>query len=235
MLEYNLQKCIIMEQIKLASCDTLESAVYTLLAAKARVQHVWCEFNEHKLYSDKVTMDSAYLEVIGRTKKEYDQQLLERLEQFEKALQEAKLEEGHEAQLVLESKKKYTLPITQELVIAGLKFIAENQTISQKELTAGLLELGCNFTLEDIENQVTTPETSLFTGMSRGDLAYGASVIANARKDFLSRAYVSEKFLSVDNNTSIYNYIRIVTGDMKYTKDKIDSMNAEHKLSKKLK
>ena len=235
MLEYNLQKCIIMEQIKLASCDTLESAVYTLLAAKARGQHVWCEFNEHKLYSDKVTMDSAYLEVIGRTKKEYDQQLLERLEQFEKALQEAKLEEGHEAQLVLESKKKYTLPITQELVIAGLKFIAENQTISQKELTAGLLELGCNFTLEDIENQVTTPETSLFTGMSRGDLAYGASVIANARKDFLSRAYVSEKFLSVDNNTSIYNYIRIVTGDMKYTKDKIDSMNAEHKLSKKLK
>ena len=135
----------------------------------------------------------------------------------------------------MESKKKCTLPITQELVIAGLKFIAENQTISQQELTAGLLELGCNFTLEDIENQVTTPETSLFTGMSRGDLAYGASVIANTRKDFLSRAYVSEKFLSVDNNTSIYNYIRIVTGDMKYTKDKIDSMNAEHKLSKKLK
>lgn len=234
MLEYNLQKCIIMEQIKLASCDTLESAVYTLLAAKARGQHVWCEFNEHKLYSDKVTIDSAYLEVIGRTKKEYDQQLLERLEQFEKALQEAKLEEGREAQLVLESKKKCNLPITQELVIAGLKFIAENQTISQQELVAGLLELGCNFTLEDIENQVTTPETSLFAGMSRGDLAYGASVIANARKDFLSRAYVSERFLSVDNNTSIYNYIRIVTGDMTYTKDKIDSMNAEHKLSKKL-
>lgn len=116
-----------------------------------------------------------------------------------------------------------------------MKFIAENQTISQQELVAGLLELGCNFTLEDIENQVTTPETSLFTGMSRGDLAYGASVIANTRKDFLSRAYVSEKFLSVDNNTSIYNYIRIVTGDMTYTKDKIDSMNAEHKLSKKLK
>lgn len=223
-----------MKQIKLASYDTLESAVYTLLAAKARGQHVWCEFNEHKLYSDKVTMDSAYLEVIGRTKKEYDQQLLESLEQFKKSRQEAKIEEGREAQLVLESKKKCTLPITQELVIAGLKFIAENQTISQEELTAGLLELGCNFTLEDIENQITTSETNLFTGMSRGDLAYGASVIANARKNFLSRAYVSEKFLSVDNNTSIYNYIRIVTGDKTYTKDKVTSMNIEPKLSKKL-
>lgn len=223
-----------MKQIKLASYDTLESAVYTLLAAKARGQHVWCYFNGHKLYSDNVTMDRVYLEVTGRTKKEFDQQLLESLEQFKKSRQEAKLEEGREAQLVLESKKKCTLPITQELVIAGLKFIAENQTISQEELTAGLLELGCNFTLEDIKNQVTTPEINLFDGMSQGDLICGAIVIANARKDFLSRAYVSDRFLSVDDNTSIYNYIRIVTGDKTYTKDKVASMSTEHKLSKKL-
>lgn len=223
-----------MKQIKLASYDTLESAVYTLLAAKARGQHVWCYFNGHKLYSDNVTMDRVYLEVTGRTKKEFDQQLLESREQFKKSMQEAKLEEEQEAQLVLESKKKCTLPITQELVIAGLKFIAENQTISQEELTAGLLELGCNFTLEDIKNQVTTPEINLFDGMSQGDLICGAIVIANARKDFLSRAYVSDRFLSVDDNTSIYNYIRIVTGDKTYTKDKVASMSTEHKLSKKL-
>ena len=223
-----------MKQIKLASYDTLESAVYTLLAAKARSQHVWCYFNGHKLYSDNVTMDRVYLEVTGRTKKEFDQQLLESREQFKKSMQEAKLEEEQEVQLVLESKKKCTLPITQELVIAGLKFIAENQTISQKELTAGLLELGCNFTLEDIKNQVTTPEINLFDGMSQGDLICGAIVIANARKDFLSRAYVSDRFLSVDDNTSIYNYIRIVTGDKTYTKDKVASMSTEHKLSKKL-
>lgn len=223
-----------MKQIKLASYDTLESAVYTLLAAKARGQHVWCYFNGHKLYSDNVTMDRVYLEVTGRTKKEFDQQLLESREQFKKSMQEAKLEEEQEAQLVLESKKKCTLPIAQELVIAGLKFIAENQTISQEELTAGLLELGCNFTLEDIKNQVTTPEINLFDGMSQGDLICGAIVIANARKDFLSRAYVSDRFLSVDDNTSIYNYIRIVTGDKTYTKDKVASMSTEHKLSKKL-
>ncbi len=223
-----------MKQIKLASYDTLESAVYTLLAAKARGQHVWCYFNGHKLYSDNVTMDRVYLEVTGRTKKEFDQQLLESREQFKKSMQEAKLEEEQEVQLVLESKKKCTLPITQELVIAGLKFIAENQTISQEELTAGLLELGCNFTLEDIKNQVTTPEINLFDGMSQGDLICGAIVIANARKDFLSRAYVSDRFLSVDDNTSIYNYIRIVTGDKTYTKDKVASMSTEHKLSKKL-
>lgn len=70
--------------------------------------------------------------------------------------------------------------------------------------------------------------------MSQGDLICGAIVIANARKDFLSRAYVSDRFLSVDDNTSIYNYIRIVTGDKTYTKDKVASMSTEHKLSKKL-
>ena len=223
-----------MKQIKLASYDTLESAVYTLLAAKARGQHVWCYFNGHKLYSDNVTMDRVYLEVTGRTKKEFDQQLLESREQFKKSMQAAKLEEEQEVQLVVESKQKCTLPITQELVIAGLKFIAENQTISQEELTAGLLELGCNFTLEDIKNQVTTPEINLFDGMSQGDLICGAIVIANARKDFLSRAYVSDRFLSVDDNTSIYNYIRIVTGDKTYTKDIVASMSTEHKLRKKL-
>lgn len=224
-----------MKKIELLPGNNLEYAVYTLLAAKARGQHVWCEFNGHKLYSDNVTMDSAYLEVTGSTKKEFDQQLLERLEQFKKSKQEAKLEEAQEAQLVLESKKKCTLPITQELVVAGLKFIAENQTISQQELTAGLLELGCNFTLEDIEKQFKSSSEKISEGMSKGEVDCGALVIANVRKNFFSRAFVNERFLSVDNNTSIYNYIRIVTGDKTYTKDKIDSMNAEHKLSKKLK
>ena len=65
--------------------DNLECAVYTLLAAKARGQHVWCEFNGHKLYSDNVTMDSAYLEVTGHTKQEVDQYLLECQKEYERA------------------------------------------------------------------------------------------------------------------------------------------------------
>ena len=224
-----------MKKIEILLGDNLESAVYTLLAAKARGQHVWCEFNGHKLYSDNVTKYSAYLEVTGHTKQEVDQYLLECQKKYEKEKNQAKLEEEQEAKLVSESKKKCNAPITQELVIAGLKFIAENQTISQQELVAGLLELGCNFTLEDIKKQFKSSNKKLFEGMSKGEVDCGASVIANVCKNFFSRAFANDKFLSVDDDTSIYNYIRIVTGDMTYTKDKIDSMNAEHKLSKKLK
>lgn len=59
-------------EIKLSAGSNLESAVYTLLAAKARGESVYCEFNGHKLYSDTVSMDSAYMEVTGQTKADFD-------------------------------------------------------------------------------------------------------------------------------------------------------------------
>lgn len=50
----------------------LETVVETLLAAKERGESYTCNYKGHKLYSDTVTMDSAFLEVTGKTKKEYD-------------------------------------------------------------------------------------------------------------------------------------------------------------------
>ena len=63
-------------EIRIMPGNNLESAVYTLLAAKARGEHVYCDFNGHKLHSDTVSMDSAYMEVMGHTKAEHEQQLL---------------------------------------------------------------------------------------------------------------------------------------------------------------
>lgn len=70
------------KEIPIRGGDTIESAVYTLLAAKARGQSVYCEFNSiyhkrHKLYSDTVSMDSAYMEITGRTKADNDKALEE--------------------------------------------------------------------------------------------------------------------------------------------------------------
>jgi hypothetical protein len=62
----------------------LESVVYTLLAAKARGEHVYCNFNGHQLHSDSVTMDSAYQEVCGHTKAEYDEILRKRNEEYKR-------------------------------------------------------------------------------------------------------------------------------------------------------
>lgn len=224
-----------MKEIELSLNDNIESAVYTLLAAKARGEHAWCYFNGHVLCSDNITMDSAYKEVTGYTKEEFKQYLVKRKEEFERKLAEEKAEEQAEMKLVSESKKKHSSKITQQLVVDGLKFITENQNIPQHELVKGLLELGCNFTLEDIRNQFSSTSISLFEGIRQGDLASGASIIANVRQSSFSRSFVDDRFLSVDNDVSIYNYIRIVTGDMTYTKEKITSMNDGPKLNKNLK
>lgn len=71
-------------EIKIMVGENLESVVYTLLAAKARGEHVYCYFNGHKLHSDTVSMDSAYMEVVGCTKAEHEQQMKNWREEYEK-------------------------------------------------------------------------------------------------------------------------------------------------------
>ncbi len=79
-------------EIELLGNDNLESTVYTLLAAKARGERVYCNFNGHILHSDTVTMDSAYTEVMGYTKKEYNQKRKEWEENYDNEQQHAQEE-----------------------------------------------------------------------------------------------------------------------------------------------
>lgn len=71
-------------EIKIHAGDNLESAVYTLLAARERGEHVYCKFNGVILHSDTVSMDSAFMAVIGCTKAEYDQRRKEWKENYER-------------------------------------------------------------------------------------------------------------------------------------------------------
>ena len=61
-----------MEKIEVVAGSNIESVVYTLLAAKARRENMYCEFNGVELFSSDVTMDSAYKKIIGMTKEEFD-------------------------------------------------------------------------------------------------------------------------------------------------------------------
>lgn len=165
-------------RIELQPSDNLESTVYTLLAAKARKEHVYCVFNGHVFHSDTITMDSAFKEVIGITKTEYDQRKKLEEEMEEREEKARKFRELGYAEKVKESRKNEKVTITKEAVVNGLKFIAEHPSISHDELVNGLLQLGCNFTFEDIKEQYPQPG-NLAEGMKEGHLASGASVIAN--------------------------------------------------------
>ena len=207
--------------IELQPSDNLESTVYTLLAAKARKEHVYCVFNGHVFHSDTITMDSAFKEVIGITKTEYDQR---------KKLEEEMEEREEKARKFREVGYAEKVTITKEAVVNGLKFIAEHPSITHDELVNGLLQLGCNFTFEDIKEQYPQPG-NLAEGMKEGHLASGASVIANVR-DFESGLGAAQWFLNSDNENSIYHFIRVSTGDETYTKEYVDSLNNQNSITK---
>lgn len=52
--------------------NTLDDAVAYLNACNRDGQNVYIDFNGHKLYSADVTIDSAYMEVVGLTKEQAD-------------------------------------------------------------------------------------------------------------------------------------------------------------------
>ena len=233
------------KEIKFKPGDDLEDAVYQLLDAKARGEQVYGKFNGHIFYSDTVTMDSAYMEIFGHTKEENDRIIAEDLEgrlaslmdhyteeanlkaaELEKSkvfLQKNKDDSMHSSQMVDATRiQGQDVIITNSIVINGLKFITENQTLTQEELIKGLLELGCNFTHEDIKKQFAC-DIGLYDGLKKGDIACGASVIAHMRDSEFIREDLTEKLLSYDDEMSIYHFIRIATGDPNYTKAKLDA------------
>ncbi|MBR3055860.1 hypothetical protein IKG64_00865 [Candidatus Saccharibacteria bacterium] len=116
--------------------------------------------------------------------------------------------------------------INMEQVIAGFRFIAENRNLSTDELADGLEKLGCNWTFDDWGAQFgKLPRIRLFDGMRRGDISCGANVIINmGSRNNYNRHYSDDRFLSVDDDSSVYHYVRLVTGDNSFTKE-----NIEHK------
>lgn len=94
------------KEIKLYAGCSIEIAVAKLLEYKERGELACCNFNEHMLYSDTVTVDGAYLEICGRTKAEQEKHKAEYIENLKKQEEEYKtkipeltkewIEKGHE-------------------------------------------------------------------------------------------------------------------------------------------
>ena len=66
----------------------IEECVNKLLRDKEKGKLVFGVFNGHKLYSDTVTMDSAYKEITGNTKKEFDDYIKKQNEEYQRQKQE---------------------------------------------------------------------------------------------------------------------------------------------------
>ena len=212
-------------KIDVSSWTNLESVVYLLLAYKADGQHVYCDYNGHRLYSETVSMDSAYKEVSGTTKEERDDSEQKYEDSFEKKNNDKLAREKEYADRVYERNHGKPRNIEKDVVVNGLKFIAEHRDIDQFKLIDALLDLGCDFTLKDVKRE--SPEIDnndkIGEGLKQGDIIRGAEVICFARDTEYGRTYAEENFLRVDNDRSVYEFIRKVTGDNNYTKENINN------------
>ena len=107
-----------------AGC-TIEEVVVKLLNCKENGELVYTKFNGHMLYSDTVTMDDAYLEIIGKTKAEYDKEQEEWIEDIRRK------EEEHKARIP---------ELTKEWVEKGHKILDEKYWTSWDECVPIRLE-----------------------------------------------------------------------------------------------
>ena len=73
----------------LAGCS-IESAVSELLEHNERGELVCGSFNGHMLYSDSVTVDDAYVKILGKTKVEFDKEQEEWRERYKREEEEYK-------------------------------------------------------------------------------------------------------------------------------------------------
>ena len=73
-----------MEEIRICAGESLSDAVEKLLKAKEEGRHVYCTFNGYTLDSDTVTLDSAYIEILGCTKKEHEERMAREIEESKK-------------------------------------------------------------------------------------------------------------------------------------------------------
>ena len=148
--------------------------------------------------------------------------LSEKKETIDDLMIKKRILENKLSKLLVEKSRKNIdeVKITKEMIVNGLKFIAENPYICQEELVKGLLELGCNFTKKELKEQLHT-DALINDGVKSGDLYWGAYIIMSMRDGAYGRKYVTRKFIRKDKPISIYNLIRFLTGDESYTFENI--------------
>lgn len=78
------------KQLETYAGQTIENIVNKLLKYKENGELASCDFNGHELYSDTVTLNSAYMEITGRTKEEFDKAQEEWHKEYERQEREHK-------------------------------------------------------------------------------------------------------------------------------------------------
>lgn len=103
-------KKIEIEEIELYAGCSIDDAVATLQKEKEKGRSVYCDFNGHKLFSDNVTIDSAYVQITGMNKAAHDKKQQEWLDNYKKEQAAAEKRAKQNIPMWIEKGKKYIYP-----------------------------------------------------------------------------------------------------------------------------
>lgn len=161
----------------------LDNCVKRLLELNKTGKLYKYSFNGHWLYSDTVTMDSAYMEVLGKTKAEFDEEQRKQREEWKRHEEEHKaaipaltkkwIEEGHK---VL-SKDKWSY--WDEVVPIRLSDLYEGMELGQCLDIVKILKTG------DFNKAKETMENQGHSGMSWGLMKAMVKEFSNVGEEFV--------------------------------------------------
>lgn len=115
--------------------------------------------------------------------------------------------------------------ITEEKVISGLNYIISNKNTSYEKIKYGLLEIGCDFTLEDQKREFPNEEGTIQEGILNGSLSCGANIIINVINDEFGYIYVKDRLLNPNSEVSIYTLLnKIIENKQKQAEDNNSGM-----------
>ena len=108
-----------------------------------------------------------------------------------------------------------------KLVIEAIKFLIEHRNYNHDEMKNGLRAIGWHYwRSEDIAkfNLPAPTKDNVYDALREGNYASAAHVLFNAMHEAIDYAYLRE-FMLYDNHNlnSLFEFIKVVTGDETYT------------------
>ena len=164
---------------------------------------------------------NPYIGYIGLNEDEF-QELSQKNQELQ-MLQAIENRKKYAEMVGIHRKDKGVTPITPDLIVNSLKYIAQNPFSSQEDLVKGLLDLGCNFYGTDI--------LKTFDDRLNYILFNAANIIVDIRDSELAREVYAKRFLTEDTYNSIFQLIRYITHDESYTKENLELSSNARKMT----
>lgn len=124
------------------------------------------------------------------------------------------IKEARIKELLDESREFGVSDITYDLVYEGIRCILKHEHDDYEECAEELIELGCNFNLDEVNEYAEKRRSIASTideGLLRGDILAGASIICNVRDSEYCKSFAFRSFLNRDiPDAPIFKYMKII-------------------------